>query len=95
MTNKEMSDFLLELRSRQGMPVDQEEYDMIGEIASALLPSKRIVDADALVEEIKYRADCMHCINYAGIKCRSCGWDDAISLIDDYADNHPYVVGEE
>jgi hypothetical protein len=50
----------------------------------------RIVDADALIEAIKEQARCSECENYNGVRCRACEWDDAIGIIDDFADNHPY-----
>lgn len=36
MTNKEMAEFLMELRERQEMPIDEEEYYLIGDIAIRL-----------------------------------------------------------
>ena len=36
MKDKEMADFLLKLRSRNEMPINEEEYYLIGEIAERL-----------------------------------------------------------
>ena len=36
MSDKEMADFLLKLRSRQEMPINEDEYYLIGEIAERL-----------------------------------------------------------
>ena len=40
----------------------------------------RAADIDKLIEEMKKQAGCDTCNNYDGIKCRSCLWDDAITL---------------
>ena len=42
----------------------------------------RLIDADALVENIK-RVYCTDCDSYNGVRCRACGTDDAIGMIDD------------
>jgi hypothetical protein len=42
----------------------------------------RLIDADALEADIK-RAYCTECDNYGGVRCRACGTDDALDLIDD------------
>ena len=42
----------------------------------------RYIDADALVENIK-RVYCADCNNYNEVRCRACGTDDAITMIDD------------
>lgn len=49
----------------------------------------RLIDADAVIAEIKRQAGCAECDNYNGIRCRACSWDDARGLVDDFADNHP------
>lgn len=54
----------------------------------------RLIDADAVIEEIKRQAWCTECDNYNGIRCKACSWDDAMALVDDFADNHP-VTGQE
>lgn len=43
---------------------------------------ERYKDADALVENIK-RVYCTDCNNYNEIRCRACGTDDAIAMIED------------
>lgn len=50
----------------------------------------RLIDADKLIEQMKLQAGCAECDSYHGILCKSCQWDDAIDLVDDFADNHPY-----
>ena len=42
----------------------------------------RYIDADALIEDIK-RVYCTDCNNYGGVRCRACGTDDAMLMIDD------------
>lgn len=42
----------------------------------------RYIDADALIENIK-RVYCTDCNNYNEIRCRACGTDDALTMIDD------------
>ena len=42
----------------------------------------RLIDADALIENIK-RMYCTECDSYGGVRCRACGTDDAIDMIDD------------
>lgn len=42
----------------------------------------RYIDADALIENIK-RVYCTNCNNYNEIRCRACGTDDAILMIED------------
>jgi hypothetical protein len=42
----------------------------------------RYIDADALNEDIK-RIYCTDCNNYNEIRCRACGTDDALRMIDD------------
>lgn len=42
----------------------------------------RYIDADALIENIK-RVYCTDCNNYNEVRCRACGTDDAITMIDD------------
>lgn len=42
----------------------------------------RLIDADALVENIK-RVYCTDCDSYNGVRCRACGTDDALDMIDD------------
>ena len=42
----------------------------------------RYIDADALVEDIK-RVYCKDCNNYNEIRCRACGTDDALRMIED------------
>lgn len=49
----------------------------------------RLIDADALLERIKEVTGCSTCDNYNGLRCRACPWDDAITEVDDWADNHP------
>ena len=49
----------------------------------------RLIDADALVEHIK-DVYCDGCNNYNYIKCRACGTDDAISMIEN-ADDVPAI----
>ena len=41
----------------------------------------RYIDADALIRETQ-RVFCEGCNNYNGIRCRACGTDDAISMLD-------------
>ena len=55
----------------------------------------RIIDADALIEHMKAQLGCAECNSYEGNKCRACPWDDAISIVDDFADNHPYLINTE
>ena len=49
----------------------------------------RLIDADAVIEMMRVQAGCESCDTYNGVRCRACPWDDAISVVDDYADNHP------
>ena len=42
----------------------------------------RYIDADALIEEIK-RVYCADCNNYNEIRCRACGTDDALRMLED------------
>lgn len=53
----------------------------------------RLIDADGVIEEIKRQAGCAECDHYNGIRCKACSWDDAMALVDDFADNHP-VTGQ-
>ena len=46
----------------------------------------RFIDADKLIEQIKLQAGCSECNNYGGVRCRACRWDDAITIVDDFAD---------
>lgn len=41
----------------------------------------RYIDADALIDNI-HRVFCNGCNNYNGVRCRACGTDDAISMLD-------------
>ena len=49
----------------------------------------RLIDADAVIEMMRVQAGCESCDTYNGVKCRACPWHDAISVVDDYADNNP------
>lgn len=42
----------------------------------------RYIDADALIENIK-RVYCTDCNNYNKVRCRACGTDDAMTMIED------------
>ena len=42
----------------------------------------RYIDADALIENIK-RVYCTDCNNYNEVRCRACGTDDAMAMIED------------
>lgn len=42
----------------------------------------RLIDADALIENIK-RVCCTDCNSYEGVRCRACWADDAMSMADD------------
>lgn len=42
----------------------------------------RYIDADALIEDIK-RIYCTDCNNYNEIRCKACGTEDALRMIDD------------
>lgn len=42
----------------------------------------RLIDANALIENIK-RVYCTGCNNYDGVRCKACGTDDALDMIDD------------
>ena len=42
----------------------------------------RYIDADALIENVK-RVYCTDCNNYNEIRCRACGTDDALDMIED------------
>ena len=42
----------------------------------------RLIDADALVADIK-RVYCTECNSYSGVRCKACGTGDAIDMIDD------------
>lgn len=46
------------------------------------MADKRLIDANARIEEIK-KAYCTDCDNYGGVRCRACWVDDAIGMIDD------------
>lgn len=52
----------------------------------------RLIDADALIAQLKTLVGCAECDNYNGVRCRACNWDDVISYVDDFADNHPIAV---
>ena len=47
----------------------------------------RFVNADKLIDQIKLRAGCAECNSYEGVRCRACPWDDAIAIVDGFADN--------
>ena len=49
----------------------------------------RLIDADVVIERLRIQAECDNCNNFHGEKCVACPWEDAIIIIDDYADNHP------
>jgi len=55
----------------------------------------RLIDADGLIEQIKMKAECEECDNRNGVKCRTCPWDKAMVLVDDYADNAEYYRWRE
>ena len=42
----------------------------------------KYIDADELIEDIK-RVYCKDCNNYNEIRCRACGTDDALRMIED------------
>ena len=42
----------------------------------------RLIDADALVKEIK-RVYCTGCNDYHGIRCKACATDDALDMVED------------
>lgn len=56
----------------------------------------RYIDADALIENIK-RVYCTDCNNYNEVRCRACGTDDAMAMIEDAptADVAPRAEVEE
>lgn len=41
MSNKEMSEFLLRLRERNEMPINEDEYYLLGEIAERLTEAEQ------------------------------------------------------
>ena len=47
----------------------------------------RYVNADKLIDQIKLQAGCAECNSYNGVRCRACPWDDAIVIVDSFADN--------
>lgn len=47
----------------------------------------RFVNADKLIDQIKLQAGCAECNSYDGVRCRACQWDDAIAIVDGFADN--------
>lgn len=47
----------------------------------------RFVNADKLIDQIKLQAGCAECNSYDGVRCRACPWDDAIAIVDSFADN--------
>lgn len=53
----------------------------------------RPVDCDAVVNLLRDAAGCKTCNNYNRVKCRCCVWDDAITLVDEFGDNHPLGFG--
>lgn len=57
--------------------------------------SMRYINADKLIDQIKLQAGCAKCDSYGGIRCRACPWDDAITIVDDFADNIEKVTKEE
>lgn len=59
------------------------------------MEDKRLIDANARIEEIK-KAHCTNCDNYGGVRCRACWVDDAIGMIDDAhtVDAAPVVHGQ-
>ena len=53
MSDKEMADFLQELRNRHEMPIDEDEYYLIGEIAERLKEQE---------PDVVKCEDCKHCV---------------------------------
>lgn len=47
----------------------------------------RFVNADKLINQIKLQAGCAECNSYDGVRCRACPWDDAIAIVDSFADS--------
>lgn len=48
----------------------------------------RTIDADALIAHMR-EIWCKDCDDYYGVRYRACLMGDAISCVDDWADNHP------
>lgn len=56
MTNKEMADFLSELRNRQEMPINEDEYYLLGNIADSVRGTTddfviNLLDLDTITSE--------------------------------------------
>lgn len=53
----------------------------------------RLIDADALIDRLREVAGCDTCDRHIDSRCKApigyCPWDDAITEVDDWADNHP------
>lgn len=52
----------------------------------------RFVNADKLIDQIKLQAGCAKCNSYDGVRCRACPWDDAIAIVDSFAENQITVL---
>lgn len=50
---------------------------------------------DRAIEYMKSMAGCDACNNYAGVRCRACSWDDAMTIVDEQpaVDAAPVVRG--
>lgn len=46
----------------------------------------RMVDADQVIAAMRIQAGCANCMNYNGVRCRACDWDDAMDIVDRYAE---------
>jgi len=55
----------------------------------------RYVNADKLIDQMIHQAGCAKCNDYGGVRCRACSWDDAIAIVDDFANNIENVTKEE
>lgn len=87
MTNKEMADFLSELRNRNEMPIDEDEYYLLGSIADDLREQGTVVSIKdveikepicKIIFDIPYYfcGNCKTMLNMYGVKanfCSECG----------------------
>lgn len=74
MTNKEMAVFLSELRDRNEMPIDGDEYSLLGHIADHLIEDVDIKPICTIVFNIPYYfcGNCKTMLNMYGKKAKYC-----------------------
>lgn len=45
-----------------------------------------LIDRDATLERMKSMAGCATCDNYNYVRCRACGWDDAMNIVEEMSE---------